>query len=512
MTKTYAVDFGTSGMTASVYSDDYLKSKTLRNADGDEVVPTIFVDGPTFESHIYGKQAKEGQAVYQCITSAKTQFGRKEAYTKEGVKFDPEYVSSNLISHIVSELEESEGISIRNLVVTYPAYMKDLDFEVLHNYRKLFEENKKPGSTNREVRLMISEPEAAAMSNWHPGQEDQRMMVFDVGGGTTDACIVDFYTESGIHYVSTRNVYGEIIGGDDFDERFMAFFTKQMISQEIDYQKDIKLLKELHAKCEEIKINMSTRRDEEIEFYLFSNKNKKYVRFSINKKEYHKILMEFWEKIKQFLDRYTEMIDTVPIDKVLLVGGTCSNVILQKYLKEYFGKAPYQNVKVIAHKEKTAVAIGAANYAHWVLEEQQEIRLGVQNRQEPKVEVECSDSLGVKCVTTSGEYCIGNIIQKGSKFPCTSTRVFGIKDHGQRISRLPIPIYWNESENKVAKLEDGTLIGEIEIDLSGIQVEQGHKLEVMISMPSQGIVNVEGNYAGKIRVPGTLNFIRCNAG
>lgn len=518
MDKIYALDFGTNGITVAEYSNDYMKSKTLRNKDGDEITPAIFVDGPIWSSQKYGKEAKEGQAIYQCITSAKTKVGEKEAYTAEGVKYKPSYVIKNTASHVLDEIEESNNISIRNIVLTYPAHMKYQRFDMVGGYGKLFEENTKPGGVNRNVMLTISEPEAAAMAYWNPDMGDQKILVFDCGGGTTDLCIVIFKTINGVRHVLTRHVYGVVLGGDNWDQFLKEFFVKQMKEQGISYEKDIKLLKELNLKCEEIKIHMSTRRDAKVEFYLFSNHNNKYVHFVISKAEYQMIYKRFWEEMKNLLNDYTIRIDrekkgaadigTTQIDKVLLVGGTCSNVILQQHLKEYFSQTAYPNVKVIAHKEKTAVAIGAANYAHWVLDKHESIQLEGLSGNDAKVEVEleCSDSLGVRCISEAGTYHIGNVIRRGNTFPCEGKRVFGIQYDNQQA--VCLPIYWNESENKNAKMEESTWIGEIEMDLSRFQTKKDQRVEVKIRMPSQGIVHVEGNYEGKIRVPGKFEFIR----
>lgn len=515
MSKIYGADYGTGSGAVAEYEPDYMKSKIVRDEDGNETIPTTYVDGPTWESQIYGIAAESGQAVYQCIKSAKTQVMKDVAYTKEGVKYNPKYVVRNSISHWLSDMEESIGKPIRDLVITYPVYLDELGPEALHSYRELFEKNMKPGGVNRCVRGMISEPQAAAFSHWNPEQEEQTMMVVDSGKGTTDLCVVEFQNKNGQHYIFTKDAYGEIFGGDDWDLLLYEFFEKQLIRQGIAYRQDIKLLKELHAKCEEIKINMSTRKDEKVEFYLFANQNNKYVYFAITKKEYNQIFMQFWKKMKDLLEKYTKMIDTMQIDKVLLVGGTCSNVILQKHLKEYFSQGPYQNVKVIAHKEKTAVAIGAANYAHWVLEEQEQIHLRGLGPKEPqvKVELESSDSLGVKCVARTGEEYIGNIIRKGSSFPCTDTRVFGIAKNG--LESIHLQVYWNESEEATVDLNKGTHIGEVEIDISMIPVTVEHLVKVMFSMPSQGIVNAEltffdrdWNFLGHRRAQNPFKFKR----
>ena len=270
-----------------------------------------------------------------------------------------------------------------------------------------------------------------------------------------------------------------------------SFFVKQLQAKGIVYDKDRKFLKELLAKCEEIKICMSTRNDEKLEFDIFSNQNKKYVHFSIAKADYMQIFMRFWDEVKSLLDTYTKKINPAKVDKVLLVGGTCSNVLLQKSMREYFTKAPYQRVNVIAHKEKTAVAIGAANYAHWVFDEHKKIHLGGEIYEKEKVHIslECSNSLGIKCHASTGEVYIGNIIQKGKTFPCTDTRLFGIAENGQK--DLLIQVYKNESKEKLIGLEEGISIGSETLDISKIPVTTEHFVKATFHMPSAGVVNVE---------------------
>lgn len=513
MSKIFAVDYGTSGMSVA-RTTEYGSVQMLRDRNGNSVIPTILALGKEWKHHIYGEAARQGQAVYECISSAKTNALKKEAFTKEGVKYQPAYVISTDSSLVLAEMEEVIAQPIEEIVVSYPDYMDQLGPEAKHTYRGLFENNMKPGGALRQVRGMISESQAAALSIWNPEQEDVTRFVLDIGGGTTDLSVVEIRKVDGQYYVLAKCSYGKILGGDDFDQYFYEEFEKQMISQGIEYQKDIKLMKELRLKCEEIKINMSTRKDEEVEFYLFSNFNNKYVRLVMKKEKHNAILMKFWRQVKSILDDYTKMIEPAQIDEILLVGGTCSNVILQKHLKEYFSKGAYQNVKVIAHKEKTAVAIGAANYAHWTFDEQETIYLGVQppKKEKVNVEIECSDSLGLMCVMGE-ESCIANIIRKGNTFPCTYTSNFVVAEDGQ--NNILFQVYWNESNQEIVKLEEGIYVGEVIIDLSKMYVTTKDCIQVTFTMPSQGIVNAEvtftnkaGESIGYLKIPNPFQFTR----
>ena len=341
------------------------------------------------------------------------------------------------------------------------------------------------------IKAMIAESVAAGFAYLNPDMDDQKLLIADLGGGTADFAIVEFKKVNGEIYISTHSVYGEKLGGHNWDKLFLNFFVKQLQGKGITCDKDRKLLKELLAKCEEIKINMSTRSDDKAEFDLFSNQNKKYVHFSISKAEYMQIYREYWGEVKRVLDTYSQKINPMQIDKVLLVGGTCSNVLLQKEMRAYFSKASYQHVKVIAHKEKTAVAIGAANYAHWVFDEHKKIHLDGIPYEKEKVHValECSNSLGIECMANTGEYYIGNIIQKGKTFPCTDTRIFGIAENGQK--ELLIRVYKNESKEKLIGLDEGIVIGKEVLNISKIPVTTNHLVKTIFHMPSAGIVNVE---------------------
>lgn len=488
MGKICGLDYGTNGMTGAVYSPDWRKSVTLKDADGDDITPTCFIDGKPWGRQICGKAAKKAQEVIPSVDSAKLHALEKLAYTEDGIKYEPEYVISSEISHYISDMEELYEEEIEEFVVTHPA---DMSSEEVYHYRSILEKNTKPGGRNRVIKAMIAESVAAGFAYLHPDMEDQKLLIADFGGGTADFAIVEFRKVNEEIFISTYREYGKKLGGHNWDRLFFGFLKKQLQEKGIVCDGDRKFLKELLLKCEEIKINMSTRNDEKMEFDLFSNQNKAYVHFSITKEEYMQIFSMFWSEVKCLLDAYTKMIDPMQIDKVLLVGGTCSNVLLQKEMKEYYSKTPYQHVKVIAHKEKTAVAIGAANYAHWVFDENKKIHLDGKPHEKEKVhvELECTDSLGIQCYLGSGEFCIGNIIRKGKSFPCTDTRVFRIaKDHQQSI---PIKVYWNESENEIAKMNEGTLIGEESINISEIPVTKGQRVKVVFTMPSQGIVQAE---------------------
>lgn len=491
MGKIYGLDYGTNGITLAVYLPDWMKSVTLKDSDGDDITPTKFIDGKPWGKQICGKTAQRAELVMPCVTSAKLHALEEIAYTEDGVQYNPDYVISSENSHKISEQEELEDIVIEELVATHPA---DMTQEDVYHYRGILEKNTKPGGNNFVIKAMLSEPVAAAFAYLNPDMEEQDLLIADLGGGTADFAIVEFRKLKGEIYISAYSVYGEKLGGYNWDRLFFDFFKKQLYGKGIAYDKDLKFMKELLAKCEEIKINMSTRNDEKVEFDLFSNQNKKYVHFSITKDEYMQIFMKFWGEVKKLCDTYTKKIDPMQINKVLLVGGTCSNVLLQKNMREYFSKAPYQHVKVIAHKEKTAVAIGAANYAHWVFDEHKKIYLGGKpyEKRNVHVELECSDSMGLECMTRTGKYYIGNIIQKGKSFPCTDERIFGIAENNQ--DSILLQVYRNESKEKLIPLDEGTLIGKEIIKISeitSIPMTTEHLIKATFHMPSQGIVNVE---------------------
>ena len=518
----YGVDKGTTSDAIAVYSPLLRKPVLLSNWDGEFTIPSdVDLRNPP-EKSLYGKAAKYSKEVHRTISSAKTSVPKERDVTKEGVWFDVKQAISISASLNRAEFEEASGVKIEKGVLTYPADWNEANQEF---YKKAVSREIRRGRKDFEVRAMLPEPVAAGFSYKRIGEKPETILVYDSGGGTTDLALMTM----GEGHITVHAVHGITYAGDDWTELILSFLKEKLEMEGISYAQDLKLLKELRQESEKIKVEMpekfymNKKANGELEFekygkrdvQVFSNVSRKYVSFAFTTVDYMRIYEVFKKEMKKVRDEFTEKIKGFKVDTVLLVGGTCSNPVFQQTLKNVYSKDFYQDVKVIAHKEKVAVAIGAAYYAHWVFDEKQKIVIqnnavieGVPEEVIPEIVMECSESIGIKGRSADGRYRIGNVILKGNAFPCRRRILCGAKAD-RDTGTADLEVYLNYSkEYRVEMSEARRYVGVIKLDLSEFQlgVDDVLLVEIELRMPRYGVIELEVFHYGRKLQKAVLEF------
>ncbi len=370
MAKIIGIDLGTTNSVVAIMEGD--QPKVLINRSGSRITPSVV--GFTDKNEVLvGQTAKHQQVTNpkNTVFSIKRFMGRRhvevaseekmvpyevlggqEEYVKvkvRGKEYTPEQVSAFILQDLKKTAEDYLGEAVTEAVITVPAYFNDAQRQATKNAGEI---------AGLKVLRVLPEPTAAALAYGLDRKKNEKILVFDLGGGTFDVSCLDV----GDGVFEVLSISGDThLGGDDFDEELINYLAEEFRKKEgIDLRKDPMALQRLKESAEKAKIELSNAMETTVNlpFITADQSGPKHLQETITRTKFENLISKLVEKCRQpVLNALKDAkLEASKIDEVVLVGGSTRVPMVQRMVKELFaGKEPNKSVN-----PDEVVAIGAA--------------------------------------------------------------------------------------------------------------------------------------------------------
>jgi molecular chaperone DnaK len=486
MGKIIGIDLGTTNSCVAVMEGD--KVKVIENAEGDRTTPSIVAY--TSDNEVVVGQSAKRQAVTNpsnTLFAIKRLIGRRfedqvvakdksmvpykivradngDAWVEiNGKKMAPPEISAKVLQKMKKTAEDYLGTTVNEAVITVPAYFNDSQRQATKDAGRI---------AGLEVKRIINEPTAAALAyGMDKKRGDQKIAVYDLGGGTFDISIIEIAEIEGEHQFEVLSTNGDtFLGGEDFDLRIIEYLAAEFKkSQGFDLHNDPLALQRLKEAAEKAKIELSTSQQTDINLpYITADQTgPKHLGVKLSRAKLESL-------VEDLVDRTIDPcrialkdagLTAGQIDEVILVGGQTRMPKVQAKVEEFFGKAPRKDVN-----PDEAVAIGAA------------IQGGVLGGEVKDVLLLDVTPLSLGIETLGG--VMTKLIEKNTTIPTSAQQVFSTADDNQ--TAVTVHVLQGERERAV----DNKSLGRF--DLSDIPPSPRGvpQIEVKFDIDANGILNV----------------------
>jgi molecular chaperone DnaK len=286
------------------------------------------------------------------IISVKREMGTDWTKDIDGDNYSPQEISAFVLQKLKADAEEYLGTEVKQAVVTCPAYFSDSQRKATKDAGRI---------AGLEVLRIINEPTAAALAYGVDKEEDQTVLVYDLGGGTFDVSILEIYQVDGQPQIEVKATSGDNrLGGDDFDEAVMEWIVSEFKkSTGIDLEKDLQAMSRIREAAEKAKIELSGTPSTQINlpFITMNDGQPEHLDMSLSRSKFEKLTSKLVERTMSPTRQAMKDagIKKGDVDKVLLVGGSTRGPAVQQAIEKEVGKAPFKGIN-----PDEAVAMGAA--------------------------------------------------------------------------------------------------------------------------------------------------------
>ena len=348
MGKIIGIDLGTTNSCVSVMEGG--EAVVIPNAEGNRTTPSVVAFSKNGE-RLVGQIAKR-QAVTNpdnTVISIKRQMGTNEKVRIEGDEFSPQEISAMILQKLKADAENYLGTTVTQAVITVPAYFSDSQRQATKDAGKI---------AGLEVLRIINEPTAAALAyGMGKEEQDQKIMIYDLGGGTFDVSILDI--GDGVFEVLSTNGNTKL-GGDDFDEAIINYLVSEFKKTDaIDLKNDKMAMQRLKEAAEKAKIELSGMQQTQINlpFITADATGPKHLDITLTRAKFEELIGKLVEETRIPVEQAMKDagITANDIHKVLLVGGSTRVPMVQEMVKKITGKEPDRGIN-----PDECVAIGAA--------------------------------------------------------------------------------------------------------------------------------------------------------
>jgi molecular chaperone DnaK len=478
MAKTIGIDLGTTNSVVAVMEGG--KPTVIANAEGSRTTPSIVGFSKTGE-RLVGQLAKR-QAILnpdRTIISIKREMGTDHKVTIDGKSYTPQEISAMILRKLADDASKYLGEKVTSAVVTVPAYFNDSQRQATKDAGKI---------AGLDVLRIVNEPTAASLAYGLDKKTNEKVLVFDLGGGTFDVSVL----EVGDGVFEVLSTSGDTrLGGDDFDEKVMNYLCDEFKKLEgIDLRTDKQALQRLKEAAEKAKCELSSVVETNINlpFITADANGPKHFDITLTRAKFEDLTHDLLERCKHPVEQALKdaNLSTGQIDEVVLVGGSTRIPAVQKLVKDLTGKDPNQTVN-----PDEVVAVGAAIQASILAGEIKDIVL-----------------LDVTPLTLGIETLGGvmtPLVPRNTTIPVSKSQVFSTADDNQ----TAVDIHVLQGERPMSR--DNKSLGMFRLDGIPPAPRGLPQVEVTFDIDANGIVNVSAkdkatNKVQKITITNTSNL------
>ena len=457
MAKTIGIDLGTTNSVVAVMEGG--KPTVIANAEGSRTTPSIVGFSKTEES-LVGQLAKR-QAILnpdKTVISIKRHMGEDYKKNIDGKDYTPQEISAMILRKLADDASAYLGEKVTSAVITVPAYFNDAQRQATKDAGKI---------AGLDVLRIVNEPTAAALAYGLEKDKTEKVLVFDLGGGTFDVSILEI--GDGVHEVLSTS--GDThLGGDDFDQKIIDWLCEEFKKQEgIDLRGDKQAMQRLKEAAEKAKCELSSVVETNINlpFITADANGPKHLDLQLTRAKFEELSHDLLERCKKPVEQAIKDagISKSEINEVVLVGGSTRIPAVQALVKEYTGKEPNQSVN-----PDEVVAVGAAVQAGVLAGEVKDIVL-----------------LDVTPLTLGIETLGGvmtPLVPRNTTIPVSKSQVFSTADDNQ----TAVDIHVLQGERPMAG--DNKSLGMFRLDGIPPAMKGMPQIEVTFDIDANGIVNV----------------------
>ena len=478
MSKIIGIDLGTTNSCVSVIEGG--EPVVIPNAEGARTTPSVVAFSKTGERMV-GQVAKR-QAVTnpdRTIISIKREMGSDYKVDIDGKSYSPQEISAMILQKLKTDAEGYLGSPVTQAVITVPAYFTDSQRQATKDAGKI---------AGLEVLRIINEPTAAALAYGVDKEHEQKVMVYDLGGGTFDVSILNI-GDGTVEVLATAG--NNRLGGDDFDERIIQWIVAEFKKdQGVDLSSNRMAMQRLKEAAEKAKIELSGVLNANINLpYITADaEGPRHLDMTLSRAKFNELTADLVEDtmgpVRQALSDAGLTADQLA--KVLLVGGSTRIPAVQEAVKKITGKDPFKGIN-----PDECVAMGAAIQAGVLGGEVKDLLL---------LDV-TPLSLGIE---TMGGVCT-RIIERNTTIPITKKQIFSTAADNQ----TSVEVHVLQGEREMAA--DNKTLGRFHLDGIPAAPRGGPQIEVTFDIDANGIVNVSAKDLGtgkeqKITITSSTNL------
>ena len=457
MAKTIGIDLGTTNSVVAVMEGG--KPTVIANAEGSRTTPSIVAFSKSGE-RLVGQLAKRQAIVNpdRTIASIKRHMGENYKVNIDGKDYTPQEISAMILRKLADDASKYLGEKVTSAVITVPAYFNDAQRQATKDAGKI---------AGLDVLRIVNEPTAAALAYGLEKEKSEKVLVFDLGGGTFDVSVLEI--GDGVHEVLSTS--GDThLGGDDFDQKVMDWICEEFKKQEgIDLSGDKQAMQRVKEAAEKAKCELSSVFETNINlpFITADANGPKHLDLNLTRAKFEDLCFDLLERCKKPVEQALSDagISKSDINEVVLVGGSSRIPAVQKLVKDYTGKEPNQSVN-----PDEVVAVGAAIQAGVLAGEVKDIVL-----------------LDVTPLTLGIETLGGvmtPLVPRNTTIPVSKSQVFSTAENNQ----TAVDIQVLQGERPMAR--DNKSLGMFRLEGIAPAMRGIPQIEVTFDIDANGIVNV----------------------